>query len=134
MWKMQRMLGRFWELLTWTFYILMPSKLHSMDSKSLKNIYLSTLCGQEHQCRRSTRRKIRFIEKEELAHKVRSQIINPAMAFGLSLACVVGVLIIIVKYFRKRQQWYRTLNLAWILKEVILQVRPVKIDNQRVKM
>ena len=132
--KTQYMLGRFWELFTWIFYILMPSKLHSMNSKSLKDLYLSVSCGREQQCRRSTRRKIRFIEKEDLVHKVRSQIIIPALAFGLLLVFIILVLIIVVKYFLKRRQRYRTVNLAWILKEIVLQVGAAKFRNEHLQM
>ena len=119
---MQHALGRFRELLTWTSYVIVPSQLHSMDSKSLKNLYLVALCDQEFQCRRSQRRKIRFIEKELLVQKARSQIMLPAILFVLSLVFIFGLLVFIAKYIQKRRQQYRTLNMAWVVKEIVVQV------------
>lgn len=100
---------------------MVPSLLHSMDSKSLKKLYLFASCGKELQCRRSMRRKIRFIEKEALVQKIRLQIAFPAILFILALVCVLGICVFLVKFIRKRRQQYRTLNLAWILKEIVLQ-------------
>ena len=128
--RIDRVFGHFWRLLTWISYIMVPSLLHSMDSKSLKKLYLFASCGKELQCRRSMRRKIRFIEKEALVQKIRLQIAFPAILFILALVCVLGICVFLVRFIRKRRQQYRTLNLAWILKEIILQVRTINTGMQ----